>query len=173
MVWLLILSIFLATDTVEVKGTTGLSYRLFINQNKLCFQYKLGKNWSEPTKLDSGNISEYSAIITAGDYLHVVWRKENSIYYITTLEPVDPSAIRQGIQPVWSEIVPISEPEQTEPASNPFVEAQGEWVYAVWRGPNQEGNSDYGEIWQRRRRMDWPVEQWTTPKNKSRIIYRN
>lgn len=116
------------------------------------------------TVLDYGeDISSPSIAITPGDYLHVVWRKENSIYYITTLEPIDPSAIRQGIQPVWSDIVPISTQDPlTEPASNPFVEAQGEWVYVVWRGPNDLGNPDFGEIWQRRGRIrpgqlpEWP-----------------
>ncbi len=122
--------------------------------------------------LDYGNdISSPSIALTPGDYLHIVWRKENSIYYITTLEPVDAYIIRQGIPPVWSDIVPISEPEQTEPASNPFVEAYGEWVYVVWRGPNQEipPNPDYGEIWQRRGRIrlgqlpEWPYD----PQNMS------
>jgi hypothetical protein len=47
------------------------------------------------TVLDQGSdISSPSIAITPGDYLHVVWRKDNSIYYITTVGPVDPSAIR-------------------------------------------------------------------------------
>ncbi len=40
--------IFLTTDTVETKGANGMAYRVFVNQRYLCFQYKLGRNWSEP-----------------------------------------------------------------------------------------------------------------------------
>jgi len=123
------------------------------------------------TVLDSGDVSEPAIAITPKDFLHIVWRKEDRIYYVTTLTGITPEDIRNGGQPVWSERVPIStRPPQrpTEPASNPFVEAEGEWVYVVWRGPNEEGNPNFGEIWQRRRRMDWPIEQWTTPANKSR-----
>jgi hypothetical protein len=167
MVWLLILSIFLATDTVEVKGTTGFSYRLFINQDKLCFQYKLSRNWLEPTILDTGEVYEPSISITPKDLLHIVWRKEDRIYYITTLEGITPDYIRGSGQPSWSDIYPISTQDPlTEPASNPFVEAQGEWVYVVWRGPNEEGNPDYGEIWQRRGRIrpdSLPI--WFPPQN--------
>ncbi|MDH5186963.1 MAG: T9SS type A sorting domain-containing protein [candidate division WOR-3 bacterium] len=56
MAWLLILSIFLATDTVEVKGKRGLSYRVFTNQQNLCFQYKVGKNWSVSAILGLGKL---------------------------------------------------------------------------------------------------------------------
>ena len=123
------------------------------------------------TVLDSGDVSEPAIAITPKDFLHIVWRKADRIYYVTTLTGITPEDIRNGGQPVWSERVLIStRPPQrpTEPASNPFVEAEGEWVYVVWRGPNEEGNPNFGEIWQRRRRMDWPIEQWTTPANKSR-----
>jgi hypothetical protein len=118
--------------------------------------------------LEEGNVSEPSIALTPGDYLHVVWKKEGRIYYITTLDPVYPQSVRQGHEPVWSIIEQISRP-WTEPASNPFVEAQGEWVHAVWRGPNEEGNPDYGEIWQRPGRIQpGNVPQWRDPVNKSR-----
>ncbi len=127
--------------------------------------------------LDTGDIPNGSAVytpsiaITPGDYLHIAWCKEGRVWYKTTLEPVSPWTIRQGIPPVWSEKVPISTQDPlTEPASNPFVETDGEWVYLVWRGPNEDSipNPNYGEIWQRRRRMDWPITRWTNPINKSK-----
>ena len=161
----------LSLDTVEVKGTTGLSYRLFVNQNKLCFQYKLGRNWSEPTILDNGDVSSPSLSITPKDLLHVVWQRTDEersrIYYITTLEGITPDIIRQGIPPVWSDKWQISQPDRTEPATNPTTEAHGEYVYAAWRGPNENGDTTKGDIWRRARRLVDPPNVWREPRNKS------
>ncbi len=52
MVWLLILSVFLTTDTVEVKGTNGISYQALVNQDTLYFQYKTGHKWSNPIEIN-------------------------------------------------------------------------------------------------------------------------
>ncbi len=126
--------------------------------------------------LDTGEIPNGSAVytpsiaITPGDYLHLVWQKEGRVWYKTTLEPVYPDLIRRGAEPVWSEKFPVSfvPGYPTEPASNPFVEAEGEWVYAVWRGPNEEGNQDYGEVWQRRGRIrPDSLPYWDPPRNMS------
>ncbi|MEO0130920.1 MAG: hypothetical protein ABIK76_04445, partial [candidate division WOR-3 bacterium] len=119
-------------------------------KNYICFNAfdSLGIHYT--TVLDSGNIpteslekdcyvSSPSIALTYGDYLHIVWEKEGRIYYKTTLQRVYPHLIRRGEPIIWSAIMRVSTELPlpiTEPASNPSVEAQGEWVYVVWRGPN-------------------------------------
>jgi hypothetical protein len=145
-----------------------LYFAAFDNQIDTACYYKIA--------LDTGEIQNGGAIytpsiaITPGDYLHVVWCKEGKVWYKTTLQPVHPDLIRAGIQPVWSKKVLISTQEpMTEPASNPFVEASGEWVYCVWRGPNEEGNPNYGEIWQRKGRIRRDsLPYWYPPRNISK-----
>jgi len=125
------------------------------------------------TVLDSGDVTEPAIAITPKDFLHIVWRKADRIYYVTTLTGITPEDIRGGGQPSWSQIAPISRPIEpvTEPASNPFVEAEGEWVYVVWRGPNEEGNPNFGEIWQRKGQIrPGQLPQWFDPKNMSRTL---
>ncbi len=168
MVWLLIFTIFLVGDTVEVKGTRGLAYRVFIDKGKLYFQCKAKDNWFKPVVLDSGDCYSPSIAVIPQDLLHVVWqrRRENtrSIYYTVTLEGVTPSIIYEtGGNLNWSEKVPVSYVYgyPTEPASNPFVESFGDSVYITWRGPNETGN-DIGEIW---KRWKWvlPSVPWDLP----------
>jgi hypothetical protein len=156
----------ISTDTVQVKGTSNIYYRIFTNDSSLCLQCKTNKNWAVPITIDKGNISEYAMTATSGDYIHIVWQREEQggdvcrIYYVTTLDAITPDDIRHGREPVWSEITPISTQDPlTEPASNPFVEAYGDVVYAVWRGPYDEGNQ-IGEIWQRGRRLSDPYYEW-------------
>ncbi len=149
-----------------------MAYRVFVNQRKLCFQYKLGRNWSEPMILDSGDVYEPSISITPKDLLHIVWRKEDRIYYITTLDGITPDYIRGGGEPRWSDRIPISRPVEpvTEPASNPFTETYGEYVYAAWRGPNEYGEFP-GDVWRRKRWLWHPPERWFDPENQSRTRY--
>jgi hypothetical protein len=111
--------------------------------------------------------------ITPGDILHAVWqrKRENtwSIYYKTTLEKVTPSRIYETQGNLdWSELVPVSTPINpiTEPASNPSTETYGEYVYAAWRGPNENGTFP-GDVWRRARRLDDPPGVWRDPQNKS------
>jgi len=132
------------------------------------------------TTLDYGsdNISVLapSIAVTPKDLIHVTWQRTEAnnedtisrIYYITTLEGVDPRAIRQGYRPVWSDPYQISTQDPlTEPASNPFVEAQGEKVFVVWRGPN-EYEQDIGEIWQREGIIEpGQLPEWRDPRNVS------
>ncbi len=161
MAWLLVLSIFLATDTVEVKGTTGLSYRLFVNQDKLCFQYKLGRNWPEPMKLDSGDISEYVITVTPGDYLHVAYIKNQRVCYRTTLEPITKESIKQNKKPPWSTWVFVS-PCFTEPASNISIGTEGSYLYVIW----QALAYDYPEItetWKTRKSLNGSLFEWSEP----------
>ncbi|MEO0117050.1 MAG: hypothetical protein ABIK97_05900, partial [candidate division WOR-3 bacterium] len=171
MVFFLILSLFFVQSPVEIKGMEGISYRVGIEEGDLYFQYKIRERWSEPVIIDSGGILEFSIAVTPGDFLHIVWCKEGRVWYKTTLQPITPWFIRQGGVPQWSERVPVSTQDPiTEPASNPFVEAEGEWVYVVWRGPNEEGNPNYGEIWQRKGQLRFPgqLPWWFDPINKSK-----
>ncbi len=171
MAWLLIFTIFLASDTVEVKGTRGLAYRAFVDKGNLYFQCKAKDNWFKPVVLDSGDCSSPSIAVTPEDLLHVVWQRKDGerqpIYYKTTLEGVTPSIIYQQQGELnWSEKFPVSTPQYptTEPASNPFVEAYGDSVFAVWRGPYEQGN-EVGEIWRRTRWILRPPDDWRLPRN--------
>ncbi len=161
MAWLLILSVILAADTVEVKGTTGLSYRLFVNQDKLYLQYKFARNWSEPMKLDSGDISEYAIAITPGDYLHIAYIKNQRVCYRTTLKPTTKEFIKHNKKPPWSTWVFVSI-YFTEPASNISIGTEGQYLYIIWQAPAY----DYPEItetWKRRKLVHEQLYRWFTP----------
>ncbi len=127
-----------------------------------------------PSPLDIGLISDELSNpcigITPEDLLHVVWQRKRdntrSIYYTVTLEGVTPLLIYEsGGNLPWSEKFPITRDfPYTEPASNPFVEAYGDSVFAVWRGPN-EGGQEIGEIWRRKRWLSDPYNEWRLPRN--------
>jgi hypothetical protein len=151
----------LSPDTLEVKRTTGLSYRLFVNQDKLCFQYKLGRYWSEPTKLDSGDISEYAITVTAGDYFHLAYCKNRRVCYRTTLEPVTKESIKHNQKPHWSTWVLIS-PYFTEPASNISIDVEGEYLYIIWQTP-AEDNLKVTERWERKKLVQEQLYRWFAP----------
>ena len=129
-----------------------------------------------PEPLDIGftgdSLRNPSIGITPNDWLHVAWqrKRENtrSIYYMTTLEKVTPSRIYQTQGNLdWSEKFPITRDfPYTEPASNPFVEAYGDRVFAAWRGPYEQGN-DIGEIWRRWRFITDPPDLWSDLENQS------
>ncbi|NPV14864.1 T9SS type A sorting domain-containing protein [candidate division WOR-3 bacterium] len=141
------------------------------NFNYLYFSAFDSENVYYSVVLDSGDVVTPSIAITPGDYLHIAWCKDNRVYYQTTLQPITPNQVRQGQQPVWSAKVPVSTPTTpiTEPASNPFIEAQGEWVYVTWRGPNEEGDSTKGEVWQRKGKIQpGTTPDWYRPWNLSR-----
>jgi len=97
-------------------------------------------------------VSSPSIAVTPGDFLHIVWCKRNSggeprVYYQGSRDPVLPYQVRNGQPLTWWNKTLISAPS-VEPASHCFVEAQGQWIIANWRGPNGVG-ADIGEIWQR------------------------
>jgi hypothetical protein len=120
------------------------------------------------TILDEGEVYEPSISITPKDLLHIVWRKEDRIYYITTTEGITPGYIRNNGEPNWSDIYPVSTSSNpnTEPASNPATETYGEYVYAAWRGPN--ANEEFpGDVWRNERRLSNPPGEWERPQNKS------
>jgi len=114
-----------------------------------------------------------SISITPADLLHIVWQRDiedGKIFYKTTLEKIVPEDIRHDILPEWSEPYRISTSDwpRTEPASNPSTEAYGEYVYAAWRGPNEEGNSEFGDIWRRARWLPYEdPTRWEDPRNMS------
>ena len=110
------------------------------------------------TVLDEGDntqgisVSSPCIALTPGDFLHVVWTKVGlggvaRVYYDGTEYPVKPWLVRQGFQPVWYGVTPISLP-YGEPATHCFVEAEGQNIYANWRGPFSTSNQT-GEIWKR------------------------
>lgn len=172
MVWLLIFLNFLATETVEVKGTRGLTYRVFVNDGILYFQCKAKDNWFKPTVLDSGDCSSPSIAISPKGYLHVVWQRKRedtkSVYYSATLDKVTPTIIYETQGNLdWSEKTQVSTQDPlTEPASNPFVEAYGDKVFVTWRGPYDETN-EIGEIWKRLKLADPSVPWDRLPQNES------
>ncbi len=164
MVWLLIFTIFLASDTVEVKGTNGISYRTLVNQDTLYFQYKINHKWSEPTIIDNGDVGSPSMAISSGNYLHIVWCKQGGVYYRTTLQPITKNSIKKEINQLWSSKIKIStHMAQTEPASDLFIEARGDTVLIEWQSSGELG--DNKEIWRRKRRILDPYYEWFQPVN--------
>ena len=161
----IILSIIISqstADTLLVKGTRNISYRLYISNDNLCFQYQAGRNWSEPIILDSGDISEYSVALTTGDYLHIVWCKAGRVCYRTNDEPITPMSVKDNRKPQLSPFIFIST-YFTEPAFNISIKSTGEWIYAVWRVSNEL----QPEVWARRRWLLDPPNEWEVPVNGS------
>jgi hypothetical protein len=123
----------------------------------------------EVSNLEGEGIFSSSIAVTPGDFFHVVWTKNGGygtrVYYDGTRYPLAPGDIRQGIQPIWWGATRISLPlpQHDEPATHCFVEAEGQNIYANWRGPNALG-VNIGEIWQRRGKIEpsgapqwWPL----------------
>jgi hypothetical protein len=113
---------------------------------------------SLPETLDAaGPTSCYGAsvAVSPGSYVHVAWIRGQSVIY------------RQRSISGWSAQVPVSDTvwPPTEPASNPSVEAYGDYVYCVWRGPHDSTNLT-GEIWRRSRWLNYPT--WEDPSNQSK-----
>ena len=164
MVWLLVLSIFLAADTVEVKGTRGLYYRVFVNDDILYFQCKAKDNWFKPVALDSGDVASPSMAITIGDYLHIAWCKGSGVYYRINLEPITKNTLKSKIIPQWSAKIKIStHMPQTEPASELFIQTYGDTIFIDWYCPGEIGNSK--EKWRRKKWILDPYYEWFPPVN--------
>jgi hypothetical protein len=112
-----------------------------------------------------------SISITPEDRLHIVWQRDiddGKIFYKEAIK-VHPDDIRHDKLPNWSDAFCVSYFHifPTEPASNPSVEAYGEYVYAAWRGPNYDGKFP-GDVWRRARCVsnDDPTN-WDDPRNMS------
>ena len=148
--------------TISVKGTKNISYRMYVNNDKLCFQYKYEKNWSEPTKLDSGDISEYSIAITSGDNIHIAYCKNQRVCYRTTLEPITKEFIKYNKKPHWSTWIFVS-PYFTEPAYNISIRINGIYLNIIWQTP-AKNNLEITETWKRIKLISDPLYSWYTPE---------
>ncbi len=115
-----------------------------------------------------------SLSITPEDNLHVVWQRniENGQIFYKEARKVNAEDVRNGRFPEWSREYQISTQDpQTEPASNPSIEAYGEYVYAAWRGPNIDGEFP-GDVWRRARWLPYEdPTRWEPPDNQSRTPY--
>jgi hypothetical protein len=98
-----------------------------------------------------------SVAVTPLNWKHVAWIRGQSVFY----------SQHQGELSVWSPPYQISSPvTPTEPASNPSMEAYGDSVFCVWRGPYDEMNP-IGEVWRRSRWLAESVWVWHDPSNQS------
>ncbi|MFO7675880.1 MAG: hypothetical protein R6X12_06160 [bacterium] len=114
---------------------------------------------SAPYELDNAPenaLRSPSVAVTPGDIIHVAWDRSEQIVY------------REHRDGLWSEIYPISRPvwPPSEPASNPALEAYGDYIYCVWRGPNGQGQFP-GDIWQSKRWLWNEPWDWFDPENQS------
>ncbi|MCX6844719.1 MAG: T9SS type A sorting domain-containing protein, partial [candidate division WOR-3 bacterium] len=116
---------------------------------------------SPPETVDAaGPTTCYGASVAVSplSIVHVGWIRGQSVIY------------RQRLNSVWSAQVPISSPSLwpvTEPASNPSMEAYGDSVFCVWRGPNDNGVFP-GDIWRRSRSLNWLPQLWADAANQSK-----
>jgi len=98
-----------------------------------------------------------SIAVTPCPYVHVAWIRGQSVFYR-----------QQYCGGDWSAPFQISSPTGqfiTEPASHPSVEAYGDHVFCVWRGPDSLGIS--GDIWRISRWLNDSVSVWSDPSNQS------
>ncbi len=154
----------LVSDTVEAKGTKGISYRVLVNQDTLSFQYKINHKWSDPIVLDNGNVASPSMAISSGNYLHIVWCKKGGVYYRTTFEPITKNILKNKIILQWSPKIKIStRMPQTEPASDLFIQTYGDTIFIDWYCPGEIGNSK--EKWRRTKWILEPYYEWFLPTN--------
>jgi hypothetical protein len=166
-------SIVMATITNELGD---LAYAVFSDNYERIFfvAFDTIRNYGEPPYQvidESYPCLAPSISITPADLLHIVWQRDiedGKIFYKTTLENVHPDDIRHDRLPEWSDPYQVSDAPgyPTEPASNPSVEAYGDYVYAAWRGPNVNGEFP-GDIWRRARWLERPPDDWYPPENKS------
>jgi hypothetical protein len=151
-----------SVDTIELKGIHNIYYRAFTNESTLCFQYKTNKNWPAPGIIDQ-NVSEYAMTITSGDFIHLVWIKQGSVYYKMNMYPATKDSLRKANTPRWECNIAISEPGLTESASNLTIYTKGEYIYVSWQTP-LEGSPNQVEKWRRSRWFgDTPFE-WGDPE---------
>jgi hypothetical protein len=160
---ILAISLFsVSSDTVAVKSTQNVYYRVFTNESTLCFQYKTNKNWSAPKVIDE-NVSEYAMTATSGDYIHLVWIKQGRVYYKMNMYPITIDSFRKANTPRWEVNIAISEPELTEPASNLTIYTKDDYINVIWQAP-LEGNPTQIEIWRRQRWLENTPLDWETPE---------
>jgi photosystem II stability/assembly factor-like uncharacterized protein len=141
------------TYPVYVGSSPTLSYIYFNSFTQV------GK--SQPEVVDGPrpeNCYGASVVANPAAYIHVCWIRGQRVYY--SQRPPGP-----GIP--WSLPVPVSSPQPnpyvTEPASNPSMEAWGDSVFCVWRGPDHNGGFP-GDVW---RRDKWLPIPWESPSSPS------
>jgi len=146
-----------SVDTIELKGTHNIDYRIFTNKSTLCFQYKINKNWSALKVIDE-KVSEYTMTITSGDYVHIVWCKDGRVYYKTNALPIlnKKDTIR------WECNVAIS-PYFCEPTSNISIDSKGEYLNVTWSAPAKDDPATQ-EIWRRARWLENTPLDWEMPE---------
>lgn len=112
---------------------------------------------SQPEVVD-GPREEYcygpSVVRNPGASVHVCWIRGERVIYRERHYLLG-----------WSLPVPISSPDPpvNEPASNPSMEAYGDHVYCVWRGPYYYGGFP-GDVWKCDR---WLSQWWEDPTDES------
>jgi len=156
---ILAISLFsVSSDTIAIKSTQNISYRVFTNDSNLYFQCKTNKNWAVPITIDKGNISEYAMTATSGDYIHIVWCKDGRVHYKTNQMPITrQDTIR------WECNIAIT-PNFTEPASNLAVYSKDDYIIVNWQTP-LEGNCNQVEKWRRARWLGNTPFEWEEPQN--------
>ena len=98
-------------------------------------------------------VSDPAVAVTPADLLHLVWQKEDEIWYTTNIDKITYDNW-QSVQ--IQEKTNISD-SPGESSQHPFVEAYGENVYAAWK----EGEP--GEIFRRTKNLPYAV--WGLPEN--------
>ncbi|MCX7785883.1 MAG: hypothetical protein N2201_06655 [candidate division WOR-3 bacterium] len=192
---IIVISLFISSDTIEIKSTQGISYRLFVSDvryalsepdadfslikerqfqspdSTLYFQFKTNKNWSASQRIDE-KVSEYAMTVTDGDYIHLVWVKQGRIYYKMNMYSVTKDSLKKIGTPRWECNIAISIPGLNEPASNISIGVDGEYLSVTWETP-LAGHPTLVEKW-RRRRWLWEIPfYWNTPECLSELINRN
>jgi hypothetical protein len=114
----------------------------------------------ENYSLDEGDgekpVGDPAIAVTPADYIHIVWQKEDEIWYTTNLDVITYSNWK-NIQ--MHESMNISESPE-ELSLHPFVESYGDKLYVAWK----EGEP--GEIYRRMRDLSSEQEmKWDDPVN--------
>ncbi|MEO0101516.1 MAG: FlgD immunoglobulin-like domain containing protein, partial [candidate division WOR-3 bacterium] len=122
-------------------------YDISANTKKIYF------NMFEPNRVIRTQILDYipavspSIAVTPGNILHLTFLNPNTgvVFY-------NENRYLAG----WREVPhPISQPQY---CSNPFVEAWGDSVFAVWT--YRQNGGEHAEIWRRARGLDRPFDYW-------------
>jgi hypothetical protein len=118
--------------------------------------------------LDVGSSADYKATIdyTPSDVMHIAYQRDGHIWYITC-SPITPGQIRNSVPIQWYwQTLPLSRGLSAY-NRNASIDADGEYVYCSWRGPNTQGQ-DIGDVRRRSRSLqDWPPDWFPTvvPEN--------
>jgi len=92
----------------------------------------------------AGQAFEPTIDYTPGDIVHIAYQKDGQIWYVYS-SPITPEQIRSSVPPTWYQ--PAQPISQGLSAYNRHasIDADGEYVYCSWRGPNAQGQ-DIGDV---------------------------